>query len=83
LSGENAAADAFGNKIVEKVRAVLLQFLQTLIRLGASAVSDKITVELSGETASTRPAAPANWDTPPEEKIIRPCALNPVESTPK
>jgi hypothetical protein len=83
LSGENAAAVAFGNKIVVKLRALLLQFLQTLIRLGTSVVSDRITVVLSGETASTRPAAPANEEAALPERIIRPCALNPVESTPK
>jgi hypothetical protein len=83
LSGENAAAEALGNKIVEKARVLPLQFLQILIRLGESTVSDKITVALSGETASTRPAAPPTGATELPENTIRPFELNPIESTPR
>ncbi|SRR6266496_6652200 len=57
-SGENAAAVAFGIRIGTRVRELLLQFLQIFTLLGESVVSDKITVLESGETASTRPAAP-------------------------
>lgn len=82
-SGENAAAVAFGIRIGTKVRTLLLQLLQMLTLLGESVVSDKITVLESGETASTRPAAPLNGETEPPLKIISPCVPKPALSTPR
>ena len=60
-----------------------LQFLQMFTRLGESAVSDKITVVLSGETASTRPAAPLSEETEAPLKTINPLAPNALSSTPR
>ena len=82
-SGENAAAVAFAIRIGTRVREPLLQLLQMLTLLGESVVSDKITVLESGETASTRPAAPLNGEAELPLKIISPCVPNAALSTPR
>ena len=84
-SGENAAAVAFERKIGTTIRPLPPQPLQMTTRFGESTVSDKITVEESGDTAKTRPNTFGAWDTEVPEKAITPWLLKPaaVLSTPR
>jgi hypothetical protein len=84
LSGENAAAVAPEIKIGVEVREPPAQLPQTKTVCGESAVSEKITVLPSGDTASTLPAifrSPPAFE-PPETRIA-PLVPNAVLSTPR
>jgi hypothetical protein len=84
LSGENAAAVAPEIRIGVVVRELELQLVQTKTVGGASAVSEKITVLPSGETAST---LPATFRIPPAEEppvtMMAPFVPKAVLSTPR
>jgi hypothetical protein len=84
LSGENAAAVAPDIRRGVVVRELLVQFAQTKTVGGESAVSEKITVLPSGETAST---LPATFRIPPAEEppvtIMAPFVPKAVLSTPR
>ena len=84
-SGENAAAVAFERKTGMTIRPFPPQPLQMITRFGESTVSDKITVEESGDMAKTRPNTPAAWETDDPENTITPWLLKPaaVLSTPR
>jgi hypothetical protein len=84
LSGENAAAATPDIRRGVVVRELLVQFAQIKTVGGESAVSEKITVLPSGDTAST---LPATFRIPPAEEppvtIMAPFVPKAVLSTPR
>ena len=64
-------------------REVVLQLLQMKTWFGVSNVSEKMTVEASGETAKTLPKALLNWEAAEPLKTIAPFWPKCEESTPR
>ena len=65
------------------VREVVLQLLQMKTWFGVSNVSEKMTVEVSGETAKTLPKALLNCEAAEPLKTIAPFWPKCEESTPR
>ena len=65
------------------VRDAALQLLQTKTWFGVSKVSEKMTVEASGEIAKTLPKALLNWEAAEPLKTIAPFWPKCEESTPR
>ena len=65
------------------VRDAALQLLQMKTWFGVSNVSEKMTVEVSGETAKTFPKALLNWEAAEPLKTIAPFCPKCEESTPR
>jgi hypothetical protein len=83
LSGEKAAAIALGRRNGVALRELVLQFVQIYTRDGESTVSERITVLLSGDMASTLPAAPINCEMLDPLNTMSPCAPKDTLRTPK
>ena len=83
LSGENAAAVAPDIRSEVIVRELVLQLLQTKTWFGLSTVSEKITVEASGDTANTVPKELVKWEALDPLNTIAPFCPKCEDATPK